>query len=355
MTAGKPYYVSAVMKEQGGGDNLAVRWQMPDGTDQAPVTATYLMPFGISFGPPVIAQNPTNTTAVEGGNAQFSVRLATFGVYSYRWQRNGSALAGATEPELVYGPVTLADQGARFRCMVTNNAGNAISGEAVLSVQPDTTPPTLVQVQNLGTTNLEVTFSEPVSVSSATVPSNFQLDNGVSVTGAAIGSSSRIVMLTTSPLTFGISYQLTVNGVKDQAQTPNTIALNSRITFTAVEYAPRDVGSPPIAGGSSASGGGFDVTGSGGLLELLIRSSSPGSGGTGISTYARAWNRLVQRIHLRRRGSWLGKRLPRAAVSFQPWLHPALWVVFRWCVARRTLLPRGADFSQRITPTPGCG
>ncbi|MGC8988538.1 MAG: PA14 domain-containing protein, partial [Verrucomicrobiia bacterium] len=65
LTAGRAYYISALMKEGTGGDNLAVRWLMPDGVDQAPIVATNLIPYGVSLGPPVIIGHPTNTTVVE--------------------------------------------------------------------------------------------------------------------------------------------------------------------------------------------------------------------------------------------------------------------------------------------------
>jgi hypothetical protein len=38
---GKKYYLSALMKEGYGGDNLSVRWQLPDGTVQTPLPAIY--------------------------------------------------------------------------------------------------------------------------------------------------------------------------------------------------------------------------------------------------------------------------------------------------------------------------
>jgi hypothetical protein len=39
---GKFYYIKAMMKEGGGGDNLAVRWQWPDGKIEEPVSAEHL-------------------------------------------------------------------------------------------------------------------------------------------------------------------------------------------------------------------------------------------------------------------------------------------------------------------------
>ncbi len=263
LTAGRPYYIAALMKEGGGGDNLAVRWLMPDGTDQAPIVATNLLPYGISFAPPVIASHPTNTTVIEGDRARFSVTLSTIGLYTYRWQRNGIAIAGADEPELVYGPVRLGDHQARFRCVVTNALGSAASNEAVLSVLPDTTPPTLAGVRNLGLTRLEVAFSEPVADSTALDSANYSLDGGLVVTAVNATSDPRVVELVTAAMTYGHIYTLTVNRVTDLAATPNVIAPDSQASYTVNEFVPADVGSPALAGTTVSVPGGVDVTGAG--------------------------------------------------------------------------------------------
>ncbi len=51
---GEFYYIMALMKEWGGGDNLAVRWQLPDGTIQSPILENHLyttgeVPFHTNF------------------------------------------------------------------------------------------------------------------------------------------------------------------------------------------------------------------------------------------------------------------------------------------------------------------
>lgn len=66
---GKLYYIMALMKEGGGGDNLAVGWQLPDGTLDRPVSGQYLFTessdalhtnFSISAeGEEIILSNPT--------------------------------------------------------------------------------------------------------------------------------------------------------------------------------------------------------------------------------------------------------------------------------------------------------
>jgi dextranase len=47
LTAGKKYYIEALMKENDGGDNLAVRWVSPSGMDEV-VPATYIIPMKVT-------------------------------------------------------------------------------------------------------------------------------------------------------------------------------------------------------------------------------------------------------------------------------------------------------------------
>jgi hypothetical protein len=259
----KAYYVKAHQKEGGGGDNLAVRWLRPDGLDEAPIPATYLLPYGTSFTPPIITQQPTNTTAIEGQMAAFIVKVSNLDLISFKWFRNGVVVPAATSGTLSYGPVTLDDNGARFSATLTNRLGSTNSGEAVLTVQADTTRPTLVSALNFGPTTIRLIYSEVMAVPGATNAANYGVNNGVSVNSVTFGPDNQTVLLTTSPLTFGNAYTITVNNVTDRARTPNAIWPNSSLTFTAVEYAPWDIGAPPLPGTNVPVAGGFDVTGSG--------------------------------------------------------------------------------------------
>ncbi len=45
LTAGKKYYIEALHKEGAGGDNIAVAWQLPDGTFEAPMDGSWLSPY----------------------------------------------------------------------------------------------------------------------------------------------------------------------------------------------------------------------------------------------------------------------------------------------------------------------
>jgi len=64
LVAARRYYIEALQKEGGGGDNLAVMWELPDSTMEEPIPASRLLPWGTSFTPPIITQQPTNTTVV---------------------------------------------------------------------------------------------------------------------------------------------------------------------------------------------------------------------------------------------------------------------------------------------------
>src|SRR5437879_1405424 len=76
LTNGFRYYLEALQKEGGGGDNLAVTWQRPGDPAPAdgaqPITGNYLVPYGL--GPPVITVQPATVTVVESGSAVFSIQ-----------------------------------------------------------------------------------------------------------------------------------------------------------------------------------------------------------------------------------------------------------------------------------------
>ena len=221
LVAGQAYYIQALHKEGNGGDNLAVRWKRPDGVDEAPIPATYLLPWGTSFTPPVIAQHPTNLTVMEGQRAEFSVRVSNLDPVACEWRRNGDLIPGASELTLSFGPVTLGDQGAVFRARLTNSLGATESREAVLSVLPDTIPPQVLSAFNIGTTNIQLHFSEPIGAAGASVAGNFSLEGGVTVVAARPGIDPSTLILTTTPLTYGTPYTVGVKGLVDQARTPS--------------------------------------------------------------------------------------------------------------------------------------
>lgn len=89
---------------------------------------------------PLIATAPADFTVRETGRATFTVSATGTGTLTYQWQRNGLNIPGATSASYTTPPtVFLSDNGARFRVMITSNAGFVYSNEARLTVIPCTT------------------------------------------------------------------------------------------------------------------------------------------------------------------------------------------------------------------------
>jgi len=274
LQAGCRYYLEAIMQQGTGGDNLAVRWQLPNGTIEEPMTAispasSRLVPCnGINTLPGIYAQS-TNITAFEGDSFVLSVLSTNEAPVAYQWQLNGTNLMNAAQPVYAISNASLAvNNGQIYACVISNSIGAVTSAPISLTITRDTNPPVLLSAQNLGITNVQVFFSKLLETASATNIANYVFTNGTPVTAAAMDVSGNWVVLTTSPLTYGSNYSLVVNGVRDRASQPNTIATNSTVGFTASPFTTQDIGSPPtssvitlLSNGVQVAADGYDVGG----------------------------------------------------------------------------------------------
>ncbi|WP_164886666.1 RCC1 domain-containing protein [Piscinibacter defluvii] len=89
---------------------------------------------------PSIYDQPDDLGTVAGRSAQFVV-LANGGGLQYQWQRSDGgapfqAVPGETSATYTLSNVAPADDGARVRVLVSNNAGSLLSGTATLTVSP---------------------------------------------------------------------------------------------------------------------------------------------------------------------------------------------------------------------------
>ena len=83
---------------------------------------------------PQINTQPADQLAPVGYPATFTVGADGETPLSYQWQKNGVTIQGATSSNYATPAVTLNDNGATFRCIVSNSFGSATSREAILSV-----------------------------------------------------------------------------------------------------------------------------------------------------------------------------------------------------------------------------
>jgi len=265
LQAGQRYYMEALMQQGGGGDDLTVQWQLPNGTIELPMTTpsasgTLLIPFTGLTNTPGIYWQPTNTTGVENGSVTFSLLATNQSNVSYRWLLNATNLPGAVAPVITLTNLSLNLSGEIFSCIVSNAQGSVTSAPAILTVDRDTNPPVVARVFNIGTTNVQIAYSKLVEAASATNAANYVFTNGQPVTGAALNADNLTVFLTTAPLTYGSNYFIVINGVRDRAGIPNMIATNTLATFLALPFAPQDLGSPEGGSTVTVAGDGLNVT-----------------------------------------------------------------------------------------------
>jgi len=216
LTAGQRYYVEILHKQGGGGDNLAVRWQLPGGawetSDQnAPIPGIRLQPYGElpDATPPAVPQNLTARIINNNTQVSLSWRPSADGESSvdhYVIYRDG----------IVYGtPATAAfidtsvSPAVRHRYQVS--AVNPDGFESALSPAINVVPLGIASAVCYSATAVQLSFTEPLDRATAEQPANYALDNGATVLSARLEGDNLTVTLTTSPLRFNSTYTATVN------------------------------------------------------------------------------------------------------------------------------------------------
>ena len=87
---------------------------------------------------PYITTPPANQTVTAGQTATFSVAATGTPPLTYRWQKNGADITGATSSSYSTPVTTAADDGEMLRVVVSNAAGSVTSNSAILTVKAGT-------------------------------------------------------------------------------------------------------------------------------------------------------------------------------------------------------------------------
>jgi hypothetical protein len=85
--------------------------------------------------PPTITVHPRSRRVIEGETATFTVSATGSATLAYQWKKDGADIPGATSPGYATPPTVLADNGAKFTCVVTNAVGSVESNAATLAVR----------------------------------------------------------------------------------------------------------------------------------------------------------------------------------------------------------------------------
>ncbi|MBE0541035.1 MAG: hypothetical protein IH623_06600 [Verrucomicrobia bacterium] len=169
LVGGQKYFIMATHREGGGGDNLGVYAKLyadPDPVDGVPSNLTGAA-ISMLSGPATtleITTQPVDTQVFEGLDVTLQVAATTDAEVNpvYQWQRNQVDMAGRTTSTLNLSPASLADNGAKYRCIVTlpPTSLSVTSAEVTLTVQASVFIPSLVKQEIWGpgaaTTRAEV-------------------------------------------------------------------------------------------------------------------------------------------------------------------------------------------------------
>src|SRR5438445_494554 len=172
--------------------------------------------------PPSISAQPISQTATAGQTASFSVTASGTSPLSYQWNKNGTAIGGATSSSYTTPVTTTADNGAQFTVTVSNSAGSVTSSAATLTVNvaPSITTQPASQTVTVGQT---ATFSVTAS---GTTPFSYQWQkNGVAISGA---TSANYKTPATSSSDNGAQFTVTIsNSAGSATSNAATLTVNT--------------------------------------------------------------------------------------------------------------------------------
>ncbi len=236
LQAGKRYFIEILQDEGSGGDGSDATFIKAGETDPAQSAAgmflkgsaigSYLNPNGASV---EFVTQPANATSDVDRTATFTANATGTSLYTdtvtYQWQKAapGSStfvdIAGATGASYTTPALKIADNGTKFRVIARVPTVSATSSEVTLTVVQDITPPQVAGVgaiasQTGSTYDVAVTFDEKVEAASAGNIANYKLSSGT-ISAIKFYAGSPGVVLTTSGLTAGNSYKVTVQNVLD--------------------------------------------------------------------------------------------------------------------------------------------
>lgn len=140
---------------------------------------------------PSITAQPQSASVSAGQTATFSVTASGTAPLSYQWNKNGSAISGATSASYTTPATTTADSGTSFTVTVSNSAGNVTSNAAALTVNLASQTITFNNpgTQTVGTPlPLSATASSELTVSFASQTTGVCTVSGTTATFAAAGT-----------------------------------------------------------------------------------------------------------------------------------------------------------------------
>ncbi len=164
---------------------------------------------------------------------------------NYRVDNNGSIITARLDQNKTSVFLTTTPQAEGDHTLYVKNISdvaetpNVMIGENSFAYSYyDVIPPHILSVTTDSANQVVVVFSEPINKMSAEDVANYAINRDINIMTAHLEKDDKTVTLFTSSHNEG-NYNLTVNGVKDKALTPNTISNNSIFSYGYIDrYAP---------------------------------------------------------------------------------------------------------------------
>lgn len=237
---------------------------------------------------PQITFHPSSATIQTGTDASFAVSATGTDPLGYTWQikgysagsgitwtalQDGSTYGGTATATLAVHGATVVLTGSDYRCVVTNNAGSAISGEAVLNVlgAPVVTGSSLTMTASNGQ---ELHLVAPIAANGAT----YQWFHDGSPVTVSDSSSATLIVSPVSSASAG-KYTVTVTNSFGSVTT-DVATVTIGATLLANISARANCGT-----GDNVTIGGFVINGTG-TKNVLIRAVGPTLTSQGIGSSA---------------------------------------------------------------------
>lgn len=168
--------------------------------------------------PPTIATQPQSQTVTAPATATFTVAASGTGPLTFQWSKNGNSINGATSATYTTPATSSADDGGKFSVVVTNSAGSAAGGPAILTV--NLAPPSVAATAGNGqSTTVSTAFATALQATVTDSSGNPIANEAVTFTAPSSGASASFAngMNATSETTDG-------SGVATASLSANSIA-----------------------------------------------------------------------------------------------------------------------------------
>lgn len=248
LVKGQRYYIEAVWQDGTGGDGVVLAWRKPStvadwpaGTAEADlrpflIDAPLLAPKA-TYGPVAIKTDlPTTLNAAANTRPVISVTPDGYIPWSFQWYSNNVAIPGATTASYQFPFLPLSANGAKYKVVVTNYFSSITSRELTLSVYEDTVKPTVLSAGSALKQQVNVIFSEPMNLESATNAANYKIYSSggapIAITSATAVSVTNI-LLATGAMTEYDQARIEIRNVTDMADLVVDATTNA---FTAYNF-----------------------------------------------------------------------------------------------------------------------